>query len=398
MSAHKADIIIIGAGLVGLSLALALRHAHCNIIIIDRNSPRFDFDEASFDLRVSAISPASQQFFDEIGIWQKLSAERLGYYQKIQVWDSETSGNIQFDALEVGKQYLGHIIENRLIRRSLFKELEKCEHVQFLYTKDNLEIKRQNALWAINSRVFGQASCRLLVGADGSNSMVREACGFQIDRKSYQQHALVSTIKTEKKHGNTACQRFLPTGPLAFLPLWDQHYCSVVWSTTPANARTLIEMNEKAFNQRLMDAFALKLGKAEVLAERASFPLYRQHAISYVKEGVALIGDAAHTIHPLAGQGVNLGFLDAKTLAATIQKALTKQRPINSIHLLKTYQRKRYAHNQLVMSLMDGFDHLFSTKNEPFKSIRSVGLNMTNQFAPLKSLLIKQAMGIYSPH
>jgi len=392
--ASNADVIIVGAGLVGLSFALALKEANCSVIIIDRQLPSFSHDHTSIDQRVSAISPGTANFFQTLGVWQSILDQRAGHYQKMHVWDSESAANITFNAFDVGQQHLGHIIENRVIKQALFTALSDCEQVSFLTSGEDLVIARSSTGVVLKSSKFASLNCHLLVGADGARSIVREACGFTLKRKSYQQKAIVTTVTTENAHKNTAYQRFLPTGPLAFLPLWAPNVSSIVWSAETAMADKLVLKNDKTFNTMLTKAFDSTLGQVRANSKRLAFPLYRQYATSYVKERVALIGDAAHTVHPLAGQGVNLGFLDARALAGAIQKAKQKQRPIHSVSLLKSYERERRLHNQLVMSLMDGFDHLFSTTNSSLTGLREAGVNMTDAFSPLKNYLIRQAMGV----
>lgn len=393
MSMRNADIIIVGGGLVGLSFALALKDLDYSVIIIDRQVPRFQFSDTSIDLRVSAISAASQQFFDELGIWSTLMAQRVGQYQQMQVWDSQTSGHIAFDALDVGQPYLGHIVENRRMHQALFQGVHAAGHCQQVYSHDTLCLSRHGHEWCVYNDVLGEIRAPLLIGADGARSWVREVCQFELSQKAYAQHAVVASVQVEKAHQHTAYQRFLPTGPLAFLPLWDQQLCSIVWSTTPEMAQSLLNMPDQAFNARLSHAFAERLGKTTVLGQRAAFPLTRQHVKTYVKAGVALIGDAAHTIHPLAGQGVNLGFQDAKALAKVIKKQQEKQRSLDALSALKSYERERYAHNALTMRLMDGFNGLFSNNTPSLKIMRAAGLTLTNRLAPIKQLMIKQAMG-----
>jgi 2-octaprenylphenol hydroxylase len=236
-------------------------------------------------------------------------------------------------------------------------------------------------------------AARLLVGADGRDSWVRDRAGIATRGWLYDQEAVVANVEVAEPHRETAWQRFLPTGPLAFLPLADGR-CSIVWSATEGRARGLMALDEAGFRRELEEAFERRLGAIGAIGPRASFPLRLQHAKEYVRPRLALIGDAAHAVHPLAGQGVNLGFLDAAALAAAIEEALARGRDIGGLWALRRYERARRGDNALMLAAMDGFKRLFSNRNPPLAALRSAGLTAADHLAPLKRLFMRQALGL----
>jgi 2-octaprenylphenol hydroxylase len=237
-------------------------------------------------------------------------------------------------------------------------------------------------------------TCDLIIGADGANSWLRDQLDWPLKTHDYQHHALVTTVKSELAHAQTAWQHFLSDGPLAFLPLENPQYCSVVWSSTPEKIASLKNMNESDFNQAITIAMQEKLGQVQTTAPRVSFPFAMQHLESYVQDHIAFIGDAAHRIHPLAGQGVNLGFMDAKCLADTIETALTKNKNFTTKKSLSAYQRERKYYNGQMITLMQGIKDLFTNQTPSISTLRNFGMETINKFPPVKNFLIKQALGL----
>ncbi|MDF2939922.1 MAG: ubiquinone biosynthesis protein UbiH [Gammaproteobacteria bacterium] len=388
--------------MVGLTLAHFLARKGFCLTVIDKAKPDIDFNE-NIGIRVSAINRASQTILEELGLWQHLQSLRMGTYERMVVWDEETDAHIELDAAEIGEADLGHIIENHLLIKVLWEGLSH-------YPKEQVQFKCME----LSSDQSIEAD--LLIGADGAKSWLRSKVGIESSSHDFNQQAVVCTVRTEKPHQFTAWQRFLSTGPLAFLPLHDPHLCSIVWSTTKEQAIELEAMPEEEFNQALENALSCHyreggnqvskawipdqvrddklFGAIKVIGPRASFPLHQQHAKEYVRAGIALVGDAAHSIHPLAGQGVNLGFADAKVLAEVLANAKSKARNIASLQTLLQYQRARKHHNAAVMWSMYGFNQLFSTRLSSFKVIRKLGTNWVNKQAFLKRFFIKQAMGL----
>jgi 2-polyprenylphenol 6-hydroxylase len=355
------DILIVGGGAVGLTLACALRDPRLKVGLIAAHH--------TVDRRVSAITRASQHIFESLGVWEDIFAQGVSPYQKMQVWEANGGPSLAFDCDELGETNLGYIIENRVIQSA----------VGATHASPNVtSIDASNTDWKI-------LSARLIIGADGANSQVREHADIPLNTQDYGQHALVATVHTELPHQMTARQIFLPSGPLAFLPLLDPHTCSIVWSTAPAHAKALLEMEPEAFKTILSEAFEHRLGAINGISERVTFPLCMRHARQYVKPGIALVGDAAHTIHPLAGQGMNLGLLDAACLAEVLLEAVDKNRDIASLSTLRRYERWRRGHNTAMIAAMQGF--LMPVLRQP-------GLHLAHHLPVMRRVLMRHAMGL----
>lgn len=389
------DIIIVGAGMVGATLAcgLAEEAEQLSIAIIDANAPSFDWDENSYDMRVSAITRASQTLLKNVGAWEKIIEQRVSPYQDMFVWDEGGKGELHFDSADMGETDLGHIIENRVIVKSLHQRIKELPQIELLCPAklENIEFNDDKASLTLEDKT--ELSANFVVAADGSRSWVRQQADIAVKGWDFDQSALVTTVKTEKYHQDTAWQRFLNTGPLAFLPLTDG-YSSIVWSTSPDEAKRLIEISEEDFAIELEQAFESKLGKVTSVARRAAFPLRLFETLNYVKPRLAIVGDAAHTIHPLAGQGVNLGLADVASLIEVTVEALNSKKDIGDLKVLRRYERWRRADNRSMLLAMDGLKRLFGSELSAVKSLRSLGLDITNQITPLKNLIMQQAMGI----
>ena len=393
MSKHY-DIIIVGAGMVGATLAcgLAEESEQLNIAVIDANAPNFDWGKNSYDMRVSAITRASQKLFKNVGVWDSLVEQRISPYQDMFVWDAGGKGELHFDSADMGEADLGHIIENRVIVKALHQRLNDLPQVElFCPAKlDNIEFNNDVVNLTLEDKTT--LSANLVVAADGSRSWVRQKANIAVKGWDFDQAGLVTTVKTEKHHQDTAWQRFLSTGPLAFLPL-TEGFSSIVWSTSPSEAKRLTEISEGEFAIELEHAFEGKLGKITSVANRAVFPLRLFETLNYVKSRLALVGDAAHTIHPLAGQGVNLGLADVASLMEVVVDALNEKKDIGDLKVLRRYERWRRADNRSMLLAMDGLKRLFGSELSAVKSLRSLGLDITNKITPLKNLIMQQAMG-----
>lgn len=392
------DIIIVGGGMVGLTLACALAKTNLKIAIIEAHAPKAVAADSEYGLRVSAISRASQQVFTHVGAWQHMLAQRVSPYEHMHVWDATGDGRIHFSAADLAVDVLGHIVENNVVQSALLTSLLQmnAEHggnTDWLcpVVIENIHIDGNTNRVTLNNGEL-LTSC-LLIGADGAHSKVRAAAGILIEEAPYQQQAVVCVVQSSKYHQHTAWQCFLPTGPLAFLPLADGR-CSIVWSTSDTEAARLLALNANDFCRELEQSFEFTLGAVKSVGERAAFPLVRRHAKHYVAPGLALIGDAAHTIHPLAGQGVNLGVLDAASLAQVISDAVRERRDFHSFNTLRKYERWRRGENMLMMHSMSGFKYLFGNDNSTLRFIRNVGLNLVDGLPPVKNMLIRRAMGL----
>lgn len=370
------DLIIVGAGVAGLSLAVALQNSTFNIAVIEARA--FEKKSAPDHVRVSAYNLRSKQFFSELGVWARLPEDALSSFQKVNVWDDSGDGDIHFDCVDIAQSALGYILPNQLIVEQLLARVAELENVKLFCPAKARTVKLHDDRVELNlSDTTLVAS--LIVGADGANSWLRNHLNMPMEQGSYQSQALITTVKTQENHGKTARQVFLPTGPLAFLPLRDEHQCSIVWSTTDSEAQRLSALAKNDFCRELSNAFNCKLGVVEQLLDLPqTFPLTMRHVKEYVGHRVALIGDAAHTLHPLAGQGINLGLQDAKVLAQTLLTTNQQHRDIGLKQNLRPYERARKGDNQLMISAMQGFKTLFGSDQPAVTFLRNKGLNLTN--------------------
>ncbi|MEE9492193.1 MAG: UbiH/UbiF/VisC/COQ6 family ubiquinone biosynthesis hydroxylase [Gammaproteobacteria bacterium] len=387
------SIVIAGGGIVGMTLALALGRAGIPVDLVERRLPELDWPAGSVDLRVYAITRASERLFAELGIWDDIASVAVSSFHKMHVWDAGGSGQITFDAAEVGQPWLGNIIESRIIVRALYKALKTIDVVTLHCPAKVVSMCKLDDTRSIELDSGQILTTGLLVGADGKQSDVRDHAGIKDVQKSYQQQAMVAVVSTELSHQSTAWQRFLPTGPLAFLPLRDGR-SSIVWSATTAEAKHLLQLDDAAFCQALSEAFDFRLGAVTDCSERVLFPLVRQHAEQYVGQGVALVGDAAHVIHPLAGQGVNLGLSDVRELASVIKAAVGKRQNPGSLANLRRYERARKGDNLAMMTAMTAFKELFGSTVSPLRLLRNLGLNLINDAKPIKHQIMRSAMGL----
>lgn len=388
------DIVIIGGGMVGLALAGLLKDANCQIKIIERNTPQFEADTIYH--RVSAINASSQKILEHIGAFQQIPAHRLSPYTEMSVWEKDSFANIHFnnndeEIKQLGLSQLGFIIENAVIKHTLWQEISKQSHVEYIVASpQTLGVSENGAFLTLDNGEM--LSAKLVVGADGANSWVRNQTQIPLTSKDYQHTALVCNVKTTEKHNKVARQIFAQDSILAFLPMADENLCSIVWSLPPTKADELKNCNEHAFNKALSIAFDNRLGLVEVQSLREIYPLTARFARNFAQPRIALIGDAAHTIHPLAGLGVNLGFADASTLANEIKKHLASGKDIGEYRHLRQFERERKAQAAKLLATMEGLKQLFNGDHPLKKLIRGIGLNMTNQLPFAKKLLIQQAI------
>lgn len=385
------DVLIVGGGMVGLTLANALRDSGLSIGVMEQRTPQAVTDE--IDNRVSAINRASMQVFQSTGTWDAMLQQRACAFQEMHVWDATGAGSIHFDSAELGIDALGYIIENSVIQQALLQGIEQSENVDWLCPINIASVEWSEEHRCIHLDDGTSLQCELLVGADGAQSVVREAAGIEFKRSSYGQQGIVCTATTEQPHADTAWQCFLPSGPLAFLPLADGR-CSIVWSLDENRVEEMMALDDESFCRALEQAFGYQLGAVTAVTERAAFPLGHGHVNQYVRQGLALVGDAAHNIHPLAGQGANLGFLDAACLAEVVLQAKASKRQWSALHTLRKYERARKGDNRLMETSMTGFKVLFGNENPVLSMLRNAGLGLTDQVPPLKYQLMKHAMGL----
>jgi 2-octaprenylphenol hydroxylase len=405
-SVTEFDLIIVGAGLAGGALAVALADLPLKVALIEGQAVREGWpplEESVFDYdgRVSALTEGSREFLEQLGVWSDICDRRVCAYTDMEVWDGEGTGRIHFAASEVKRAALGHIVENRLLNAALMNRLRDSAGVKCYFANPVASLEKQSggvALTLADGRVLRSP---VVVAADGANSRIRDWAGFVTREWDYHHHAIVATIETAEAHQNTAWQRFQPEGPLAFLPLPDtageQRYCSIVWSALPEQAEQLMALDDEAFCRELGAKFEHRLGNIIACSRRLSFPLRQRHAADYVSDGVVLLGDAAHTIHPLAGQGINLGFQDAMVLAEECRRAHYRGLSLIESGMLSRYQRRRKGGNLAMMAMMEGFQHLFETPVMPLRLLRNSGMSWLNKALPLKRQIIAKAMGISGP-
>jgi 2-polyprenylphenol 6-hydroxylase len=394
----QADLIIVGAGMVGSALALALEHSGLEILVVDGGPlsvKPFDAGGA-FEPRVSALSAASQRILERLGVWDGIAARRASPYRDMQVWDGSGTGSVHFSAASVHAEVLGHIVENRVVQDALLERLHDSQ-IGLLGNARLEQLRRSGDGWLLTLADGRELRAPLLVAADGANSAVRRLAGCATREWNYLHHAIVTSVRCERPHRLTAWQRFTDDGPLAFLPLsrqGDEHWCSIVWSTVPAEAERLMALDDEAFRHELGKAFEWRLGQVTTVDPRVCIPLRQRHAKRYVESGLALIGDAAHSIHPLAGQGVNLGLLDAALLAEVLLHALQRGEQPNDVRVLSRYERRRMPHNLAMMAAMEGFERLFQADPLPIRLLRNSGLNWVDELPDAKALFVRRALGL----
>ena len=397
------DVAIIGAGIAGSALAAALSGKGLSIALVEsrpltRPQLPSGLDVQHFDARVSALTPRSRGMLEALGAWQAIAGYRHCPYGHMTVWDAEGTGEIEFDRAEVNAPALGYIVENRTIVAALLDKLAGAADVT-AFSPARLEActRLESSKMEVVLEGGDSLQAALVVAADGAESKVRAMMGFHTREWDYHHRAIVATVQVERPHRETAWQRFLPSGPLAFLPLPGapgQHCCSIVWSLKEELVDSLLALDETVFCAELTQAFEGRLGNVLASSPRYAFPLRQRHAVDYVQSGVALVADAAHTIHPLAGQGINLGLQDVAVLAEEILGGRQRGTAPGQIALLRRYQRRRKGENLLMMTAMEGFKRLFEQQSLPIRWLRNAGMRGVGQLGPLKQQLIRRAMGL----
>lgn len=394
----NAEVIIVGAGMVGSALAAALKHSGLDVLLLDGGElqPAAFTPADAFEPRVSALSAASQNVLVNLGAWDGIIARRASPYRHMQVWDGSGTGQIHFSATSVQAEVLGHIVENRIVQDALLEQLQDGS-VHLLPNARLSMLRRSGSGWLLTLEDGSTLRTPLLIGADGANSSVRKLAGCATREWDYRHHAVVTSVRTELPHQLTCWQRFTDEGPLAFLPLQhtdDENWCSIVWSLPPERTKAVLQLDDDNFNHELTAALEGRLGQVLHSDRRFAVPLRQRHAKRYVEPGLALLGDAAHVIHPLAGQGVNLGFLDVAELAQVLLKALQRGEELASLQVLSRYERRRMPHNLSMMAAMQGFQELFQADALPLRWLRNVGLRQVDSMHEAKALFVRQALGL----
>jgi 2-octaprenylphenol hydroxylase len=385
------DVIIVGGGMVGSLAACAFGDSSLKVAVIEPHrapEPR----RAEYDQRVSALTLATQTMLEAVGAWPGIVERRFAPVRAMRIWQADGGGRLEFNAAEIGEPCLAYIVENGVIVTALRDRLQQFTNVHVI--DGAVTDFTFNDLAEVTLADGRRLSARLVVGADGSDSAVRKCMGTPVRNLDMNQLGIVATVRTERPHDDVARQVFLPTGPLAFLPLPEPHICSIVWSADRARADALVALDDSEFLAEFASVFGDALGAIQSVSARAAFPLALTHADRYVGNRVALIGDAAHTVHPLAGQGVNLGFLDAAALAEVVLAAAANRRDIGAEFVLRRYERWRKGDNLAMVSVTGGFKFLFGNEWPMVAGLRGAGLALTNRIAPAKNLIMRRASGL----
>lgn len=387
---QKWDVTVVGGGMVGAALASGLAAQGFKVAVLEQHEPA-EFDASSNpDVRISAIGAASAALLKQLDVWPLIQRMRCTPYRKLETWEWHTA-QVSFDAQSMGLPELGYMVENSVLQRALWQRLQQ-QGVELISPARLQAMQPGNGGWQLTLENGDRLLTKLVVGADGANSQVRQLAGMGIRGWNYAQSCMLISVRCEQDAGDCTWQQFTPDGPRAFLPLFDR-WASLVWYDSPARIRQLQAMNMAQLGQQIATHFPARLGKVTPVSA-GSFPLVRRHATRYVLPGLALVGDAAHTINPLAGQGVNLGYRDVDALIDTLVASRDRAENWASEGVLKRYQRKRQKDNLLMQSGMDLFYFAFSTPVAPLRIVRNLGLMVAERSGVLKRQALKYALGL----
>jgi 2-octaprenyl-3-methyl-6-methoxy-1,4-benzoquinol hydroxylase/2-octaprenylphenol hydroxylase len=386
------DVAVVGAGMVGAALALDLSRAGFAVAVVEPRAPAPWRAQDEVDLRVVALAPSSAELFGRLDVWKSILSARACAYRRMQVWDALAPGSLEFDAASYGESALGWIVENRLIQHVFWQAFQNdariALHCPARVTATEADDRRRTLVLDDDASV----SAQLVVAADGADSALRAMVGIQTHDRDYTQRAIVAHVVTVRPHQATAWQRFLPAATVAFLPLADGR-SSVVWSVCNAEADRLLALDDAAFCRELGAAFDFRLGPITATTPRAAFPLRLKLADRYLAPRFALIGDAAHAVHPLAGQGVNLGLRDATELAAVVTNARDAKRDFAAESTLRRFERRRRSDNALSAHAFDAIQRVFGSDAMTLAALRGAGLGLVDRIAPLKQMFARHAAG-----
>jgi len=385
------DAIVVGGGAIGAALALALARDGFDVALIERSAPKPWQGGDEVDLRVVALAADARDLLDDVGVWSTIAAARIGPYRRMRVWDALAPGDLAFDAAEQGEAALGWIVENRLVQHALWQAIAAHPSVRVICA-EVAHVENAEDAAAVELADGTRLRARVLVAADGAESPLRKQLGIVCTERDYAQRAVVAHVATERAHEDTAWQRFLTGGPLAFLPLADGR-CSIVWSLPNDEAARILALDDVAFRTELGCAFDFRLGAITSATARAAFPLRLRLADKYVAGRCVLAGDAAHVVHPLAGQGMNLGFRDVACLRRMLHEAHERGSDIGAAHVLRRYERERRSENALAVRGVDMIQRVFDSDNYLRKAFVSFGFTAVDRTVPLKQFFADRAAG-----
>lgn len=390
---ERYEVIVVGGGMVGAAAACALAHGGVSVALLDRHNPERQWSREPIDNRVSALTKASQNILEMLGAWPGMVRRGVCAYRDMRVWDARGDGELHFDCADTEFNELGHLVENRVTVAALWDVLDTLSSAHCITPAKvaGMQLTDHGRLVSLEDGRCLEAE--LVIAADGRESALRNMAGIDVTGWDYDQDGLVATVTTEKSHQATAWQRFLEEGPLAFLPL-DNGQSSIVWTLSTKTAKSYLALNDVDFLQALEQASGGILGRMLAVGPRAAFPLRFQYANRYTDRHLTLVGDAAHAMHPLAGQGANAGLLDAAAIAELVIEAKRQRRPLAGSGYLRRYERWRKGDNLMMMASMDVLNKTYGVSLQPFISLRSAGMNWINHTAIVKAYFNHYAMGL----
>ncbi|WEJ61768.1 UbiH/UbiF/VisC/COQ6 family ubiquinone biosynthesis hydroxylase [Thiomicrorhabdus lithotrophica] len=386
------DTIVVGGGMVGAATALGLGQQGMRVLLLEKQPVDLTWQEdLPYQVRVSALTRASEKIIKNLGAWQGIESRRYHPFFSMRVWDELTPGEVLFSANDMNEANLGYTVENNVIQAALWEQVNTCENIEVLLdsTIESLSFENNQAWLSIEG--IGLLKTELVIGADGAFSKIRQLANIGLDTHDYEQCAVVGCVKTERSHEDTCWQRYTHDGPFAFLSMGN-NVSSIAWYLPTDKMQWALNLSDEAFAKEISKASDYRLGQVIEVAERGAFSLIRRHAEHYVKPNLALVGDAAHTIHPQAGQGVNLGLLDAAALVETVLNARQGNKAWGSFSVLRKYERWRRGDNALVQRSMEGFDWLFKQDASLKAVIRKPLLPLANKLTFVKNWLMGQAL------
>lgn len=393
LSSKQWDVVVVGGGMVGATTALDFAQNGFSVLLLEKQQPVLEWSESRpYQARVSALTRASENIFKSLGVWQGIEKRRLHAFTDMHVWEDVSEAEVHFSAAEISEKNLGFVVENEVIVASLWEKILEYKNIQPIFSEKiiKIDLKQNNANLTFESGLT--LTTKLLVAADGAFSSTRDLVGIKTIEHDYQQCAIVGCVKTELSNQNTCWQRYQNTGPFAYLSM-ENNVSSIAWYLPVEKMQWALDLSETAFKEELEKASGLKLGKVEDVYQKSGFPLVRRHAEAYVKPHFALVGDAAHTVHPQAGQGVNLGLLDAVALVQVVsEERQNTDKDWGRKFVLRRYERWRKGDNVIVQRAMEGFDWLFKQDNASKNTLRSSFISFGNNLKLVKKWLMIQVL------